>query len=199
MMNKLIRLLNPSKFVALHRNLQFRVAALCGAGLRVTERACIFPHQARRSAISIGENSCIDGTIEVYNDGVLSIGRNFFLGRSRLYCSGNMRIGDYVLISDNVAIMDGDLHPMQASDRRRAADQWSAGNFPHIPPAEDKSSIKIDDDVWIGYGVVILKGVSIGRGAIIGAGSIVTSDVPPWCIAVGSPARVIRELSEDER
>ncbi|HZF61822.1 MAG TPA: DapH/DapD/GlmU-related protein, partial [Desulfovibrio sp.] len=52
--------------------------------------------------------------------------------------------------------------------------------------------------VWIGMNCLILKGVTIGEGAIIGAGSVVTRDVPPFCLAAGSPARVLRCLQPDE-
>ena len=49
--------------------------------------------------------------------------------------------------------------------------------------------IIIEDDVWIGFNTIILKGVRIGRGAIIGAGSIVTKDIAPWTVNVGNPIR----------
>jgi acetyltransferase-like isoleucine patch superfamily enzyme len=60
------------------------------------------------------------------------------------------------------------------------------------PWATEKTSIDIEDDVWIGSNSVILPGVRIGRGAAIGAGSIVTKDVPSHCIYAGNPARLIR-------
>ena len=50
----------------------------------------------------------------------------------------------------------------------------------------------IHDDVWIGLNVVVLQGVTIGQGSIIGAGSVVTRDVPPFSIARGVPAKVVR-------
>jgi maltose O-acetyltransferase len=56
----------------------------------------------------------------------------------------------------------------------------------------------LEDDVWIGTNVVILPGVTIGRGAIIGAGAVVTHDIPPYSIAVGIPAHVIRHLQSLE-
>ena len=55
-----------------------------------------------------------------------------------------------------------------------------------------KGPIIIDDDVWIGYGATILSGVHIGQGAVIAAGAVVTSDVPPYAIAGGVPAKVIK-------
>ena len=50
----------------------------------------------------------------------------------------------------------------------------------------------IEDDVWIGYGAIILRGVTVGRGAVVGAGAVVTKDVPAWAVSVGVPARVMR-------
>jgi maltose O-acetyltransferase len=52
--------------------------------------------------------------------------------------------------------------------------------------------IVIEDDVWVGAGVVVLPGVRIGTGSIVGAGSVVTKDVPPWTVVAGNPARAVR-------
>ncbi len=57
--------------------------------------------------------------------------------------------------------------------------------------------IVIEDDVWLGAGVTVLPGRRIGRGSIIGAGSVVAADVPPWSIAAGNPARVVRDRRAD--
>lgn len=59
--------------------------------------------------------------------------------------------------------------------------------------------VKICNKVWIGFNSIILKGVTIGEGSIVGAGSVVTKDVPPWTIVAGNPARIIREIPENER
>ena len=69
-------------------------------------------------------------------------------------------------------------------------------------PLRSNGPIIVDDDVWLGFGVIVLSGVHIGKGAVIGAGSVVTHDVPEGAIAVGSPARVVKmrdELTEFER
>lgn len=58
-------------------------------------------------------------------------------------------------------------------------------------PLATKGGITLEDDVWLGFGVVVLDGVTIGRGAVIGAGAVVTKDIPAEAIAAGVPARVI--------
>jgi acetyltransferase-like isoleucine patch superfamily enzyme len=63
-------------------------------------------------------------------------------------------------------------------------------------PLISKGPIVIEDDAWLGYGVIVLSGVTIGRGAVVGAGSVVTRDIPPNGIAVGNPARVVRSREE---
>jgi len=62
--------------------------------------------------------------------------------------------------------------------------------------------ITIEDDVWLGANAVVVDGVSIGQGSIIGAGAVVTKDIPPYSIAVGAPAKVVkdrRRLNKDSR
>jgi len=58
-------------------------------------------------------------------------------------------------------------------------------------PLQTKGGIIIDDDAWLGCGVIVLDGVRIGKGAVVGAGAVVTQDVPDGAIAVGVPARVV--------
>ena len=65
-------------------------------------------------------------------------------------------------------------------------------------PLTTKGNIKIGDDVWLGFGVIVLSGVRIGEGAVVGAGSVVTHSIPDGAIAVGTPARVIKMRSDIE-
>jgi acetyltransferase-like isoleucine patch superfamily enzyme len=79
---------------------------------------------------------------------------------------------------------------------RCAFQSFDHGMAPELPiskqPLTTKGPILIEDDAWLGYGVIVLSGVCIGEGAVIGAGSVVTKDVPAGAIAVGVPARVVR-------
>jgi acetyltransferase-like isoleucine patch superfamily enzyme len=54
----------------------------------------------------------------------------------------------------------------------------------------------VEDDAWLGYGVIVLDGVRIGKGAVVGAGAVVTHDIPEGAIAVGVPARVVKMRSD---
>lgn len=59
--------------------------------------------------------------------------------------------------------------------------------------------IVIGDKVWIGANATVLPGVTIGKGAIVAAGAVVHRDVPPFTVVGGVPARILRELSQEER
>ena len=64
---------------------------------------------------------------------------------------------------------------------------------------ENDQPVVVEDDVWIGAGVIVLKGVTIGSGSIVAAGAVVTKSIPPFSIAAGVPAKVIRQrFTEDE-
>lgn len=63
-------------------------------------------------------------------------------------------------------------------------------------PLNSKGGVRIEDDVWLGVHVVVNDGVKIGKGAVIGAGSVVTKDIPPYAVAAGVPAKVIKKRKE---
>ena len=64
-------------------------------------------------------------------------------------------------------------------------------------PLTSNGDIVIEDDVWLGLNVCVMDGVTIGTGAIIGAGAVVTKDIPPFAIAGGVPARVLRDRNRE--
>lgn len=96
-------------------------------------------------------------------------------------------IGNHVMIASRVALMGYDFHPLDPFKRKN--------NEPPEPSEHD--SIVIEDMVWIGSRTMVLKGVTIGRGSVIAAGSVVTQSIPPFTLAAGSPARVIRPIDTE--
>lgn len=102
----------------------------------------------------------------------------------------SVRIGDNVLIASHVYISDNS-HGFYKGDMKDCS--------PEIPPAlreYNVAPVSIGNNVWIGEGVIVLPGVTIGNGSIIGAHSVVNRNIPENCIAVGSPARVIKRFNK---
>jgi acetyltransferase-like isoleucine patch superfamily enzyme len=100
---------------------------------------------------------------------------------------------DYVEIGDNVLIAS----KIFISDHNHGSYTLLDSDHPSTIPANRKASFKpvyIKKNVWIGESVCVLPGVTIGEGSIIGALSVVTKDIPPNSIAVGSPARVVKQF-----
>ena len=151
-------------------------------------------------AIVIGSNTHIVGTLLVFgHGGRIKIGQYCYLGdNSRVWSAKSIEIGDRVFISHDVNIFDSWTHPINHRLRHLQFIEMMTSGFPKKIYLNEKS-VKIGDDAWIGAKSIILKGVTVGEGAIVGAGSVVTKDVPPYTIVVGNPARIIREIPEDER
>ena len=178
----------------------FRPTCVMGNGTRLMPTARI--RNALRDArrIRVGEQSIICGELFVFaHGGDISIGDWCYIGEgARVWSSGSVHIGDRVLISHNVNIFDSLTHPLSAQQRHA---QFKAIMQTGHPRSIDlgEQPVTVNNDVWIGANACVLRGVTLGEGAIIGAGAVVTHDIPPFAIAVGNPARVIRELGPDER
>lgn len=106
------------------------------------------------------------------------IGNNCGFSGVSINCFKSITIGNNVRVGANCVIADSDFHL----------------DDPRVGPAR---SIVIKDDVWLGYGVIVMKGVTIGKNSVIGMNSIVTHDIPDNVIAAGNPCKVIKTLSDD--
>jgi acetyltransferase-like isoleucine patch superfamily enzyme len=151
-----------------------------------------------RCVLEIG-HGCVVETAIIFErqNAQVKIGDRVFIGCSNLIAATNIDIGDDVLISWGCTIVDHNSHAISWNLRKNDVHAWSQGkkDWTHV----ESRSITISDKVWIGFNVIILKGVTIGEGAIVGAGSVVASDVAPYTIVAGNPARLIREIPADER
>jgi acetyltransferase-like isoleucine patch superfamily enzyme len=100
-------------------------------------------------------------------------------------CVNEVRIGARVLMASRVYISDHAHGGTTAEDLALA---------PNARPVISRGPVIIEDEVWLGEGVAVMPGVRIGRSSIIGANAVVTRDIPPFSVAVGAPARVIKTV-----
>jgi acetyltransferase-like isoleucine patch superfamily enzyme len=155
-----------------------------------------FFHKERRDAIVIGKNLKLISKFEKNSIGVpqpvflnaggknskIIIGNNVGISGSTIAAGKLITIGDDVLIGSGCLIMDGDAHNIEPELRHKPLNE---ANF---------KAVTIENNVFIGARSVILKGVTIGEGSVIGTNSVVTKNIPPFVIAAGNPAKVIKSL-----
>lgn len=144
-----------------------------------------------KDKISIG-NDCFIGKdflLGVYGkEGEIKIGDRFCAQqRVRISAVESVEIGDDVLLGSNILITDNDHGINPTIEGSYARQQCTA------------SPVLIGDGVWIGEQCVILKGSHIGKRAVIGANSLVKGNIPPYTIAVGSPAKVIKIWNNEQQ
>ena len=151
---------------------------------------------------------------DIRNKHLIKIGKNFTTGsfcRMEAYNEGNTRltIGDNVQINDSVHIVannsviieDGVLIASKVFISDCNHGSYGRNNVhtnPLIAPNYRDltiNSVLIKSNVWIGESVTILEGVTIGEGSIIGAMSLVNNNIPPYTIAVGIPAKIIKKFN----
>jgi acetyltransferase-like isoleucine patch superfamily enzyme len=167
---------------------------------RGTEILGLVQRRADKSIISVGNRSLILGNLvaEVASSEI-QIGNNVFIGGgTTIDCVDSIMIHDDVLVSHECIIADSDNHSVSYSIRKKDLADWRSGGG-HDWSTTVTQPIVINKGAWLGARVMVLKGVNIGEGAVVGAGSVVTSDVAPYTIVAGNPARLIREIPLDER
>lgn len=161
-------------------------------------RACIFRVE-REGSVYIGKGCSLKGkkniqlatdvtirpSVQIWSGGgTVKIGKGSEIGeRCRISITNSLEIGDKVLLSPNVYITDCD-HEYRNID------------IPVIDQGivQKGQKVLIGDGSYIGINSVIVGNVKIGKHCVIGANSVVTKDVPDYCVVVGSPARVIKNI-----
>ena len=141
------------------------------------ERAAIL----RELLASVGEGVVIRPPLAMDYGYQTTIGAGTFINSGAVILDvGRVTIGADAQIGPNVQILTP-THPLDPALRRTGA--------------EAAEPIEIGDNAWLGGGVIVCPGVTIGRDTVVGAGAVVTRDLPDGVLAVGNPARVIRELA----
>lgn len=133
---------------------------------------CTFNSSHRSNLIGV-YSPCMISTIERYAQ--IEIGKNCGFSGTVIASALSIKLGNNVRCGANTLITDSDWH---TDDNRTGINK----------------AVHIEDNVWLGYGVKVLKGVHIGENTIIGAGSIVTKDIPANVVAAGNPCKIIKEI-----
>jgi acetyltransferase-like isoleucine patch superfamily enzyme len=171
-------------------------------------RNVLFTRAIAGSFLTFGAESIIELPVTLHGASRVAIGSKVFVGPgSWLFTQGqealleigdgtrmsgmcvlsavqSVRVGRSVLLGRNVYIADNSHGTSDAA-------------VPIVDQELEKvAPVIIEDHAWLGQNSVILSGVTIGRGAVVGANSVVLNDIPPRTVAVGSPAKVVRQLSQ---
>ncbi len=114
----------------------------------------------------------------------IKLGKNFYANFNCVILDvAEVTIGDNVLLGPNVQILTAG-HPLDVKGRVEEGVEFG-------------TPINVDDNVWLGGGVIICPGVTIGENSVIGAGSVVTKDIPANVVAVGNPCKVLKSIEND--
>jgi len=143
----------------------------------------------KKSLKRVGSNFKFGYNSEFSDHRLIEVGNNVFFGLNTIInTTVSIKIGDDVMFGRSVTIMGGDHNMSKVGIPMRYV-KTEGANIPII----------IEDDVWVGSNVIILKGVKLGEGSVVGAGSVVTKSMPPYSICVGNPCRPKKiRFSKDE-
>ena len=131
---------------------------------------------------NLGNYSTVEDFATINNGvGAVNIGNNSRIGIGNVII-GPVTIGNNVILAQNI-VMSGLNHNYTDIDK------------PISLQGETVAMITVEDDCWIGANAVLTAGVTIGKHSVVAGGAIVTKDVPPYCVAVGNPARIIKKYN----
>jgi serine acetyltransferase len=181
-LRKILKVLKNPRLAAALINAQIRIQGRARVPLSVRLFGRI--RFAGSGDIEFGEGVTLLGNLVPIEftsrkDACISIGDHTFINYGlSISAHTSVDVGRHCLLGHYLNIQDTDNSVVEQSEMERSS----------------KTAVTIGDHVWIGAHVIILPGVSIGQHAAVGAGSVVTRDIPAYCLAVGNPARVVRQF-----
>jgi acetyltransferase-like isoleucine patch superfamily enzyme len=154
----------------------------------------------RADAITIGRGASIylGNMFDVGPQGQVTIGDYALVNGAWVVCDAAVTIGEYALVSWNVVLMDTYRVPFEVEARRAAVARVAELERRRLDGGVPARPITIGRGAWIGFDCCVLPGVTIGEGSVVGARSVVASDVEPFTIVAGNPARMIRRFTDEE-
>lgn len=148
-----------------------------------------------RSIKSAGSDLHIGAGCHIWAPRAITIADCTYIGK-QVTIETNACIGRFVLIANRVALVGRHDHDYSVIGVPVRFGRWVGSA--EAEPQVAQEGVVVEDDVWIGFGAIVLSGVCIGRGAIVAAGALVTSDVAPYSIVGGVPARLLGLRFESE-
>ncbi|MFM9072251.1 MAG: acyltransferase [Cyanobium sp.] len=159
-------------------------------------------HSQRDPGLAMGEASgAYDRTTFALGpEGAVTVGAYSCLNGAYMICEKGISIGSHCLIAWGVVISDHWLQGAQPASERKAALVRSAINPERpLPSCGGAQRVVLEDNVWVGFGAVVMPGVTLGRGCIVGSRSIVREDIPPYAVVAGDPPKILRWLDPTDR
>lgn len=153
-----------------------------GNGVKILQGVSVNAQGHPKNKVSLGEGVVLEFGVDIraLQDSCISIDERTYIGPYVcMWGPGNIKIGKNCLIAAHTGIL-ANSHVFD-EPIRNLEDKCVA-----------RQGIIIEDDCWLGHKVTVLDGVTIGKGSVIGAGAVVARDIPPYSVAVGIPARVVK-------
>jgi acetyltransferase-like isoleucine patch superfamily enzyme len=197
-----------SKGINLLRGFKIKFFLRHSGGMLFLGRNCRIKH---KSHIYLGKTVLIGDNVEInaLSKHGVKIGNNFSIHRNSIIeCTGVLRnIGEGIVIGNNVGIAQNCFIQVRGKvtignnvifgpgvSVFSESHNYSDTNLYINEQGETRIGVLIEDGVWVGSGAIILDGVTIGNNSIIAAGSVVNKSIPPFSIAVGVPAKVVKSI-----
>lgn len=142
-----------------------------------------------RQKARIGKDSNVHPTCIFRQPELITIGDKCSINHNNIFQAGKKN--GRIVLGNNVLTAANCMYVAYSHN-------WEDPEIPIMYQDCFDGDIIIEDDVWLGHGVTVCAGVTIGKGSVVGAGSVVTRDIPPYSIAVGVPAKVVKSRIHNE-
>lgn len=186
----LIKKLNRHLYVSKSAHLDFQGDVSLEKGVTLSEGVLI--QVPINGNLNLGRGVFVGKDSEISPGGHISIGAGSSI-QVRSILLGNISMGGGCVCAPNLYVSSGEHH---FKDYPELPIKIQDAIAREIAKDSDDGLVTIGDDCWLGINVVIMRGVTIGKGCVIGANSVVTHDILPYSVAVGSPAKVIKKRLE---
>jgi acetyltransferase-like isoleucine patch superfamily enzyme len=178
---------------------QFRENADVGPNMRLALNARLI-NLSEKSRARLPGDCVIRGIIKLEPGAELEIGRFCYIGDGVVISAKeSVIVGESTLIAHGVQLFDNNTHPTSAAQRELQFRRMIGYKDRNGPMVIESAPIRIGRRCWVGMNSIVMKGVTIGDDTIVASGSVVVASLPEGVIAAGNPARIVRELTPEER